>query len=349
MKKINQLSALLASMFIAILLSGCEHNIFVTSDVHEDGSLDRTIIMEKSDSNKIQDNIFGINQAGGWEVVVAPSPESSTEADKKAKVKIMFKKHFASVDEANRAMNDENDTSFHISSSFEKDNRWFYTYVEYRDTYLALNLFNAVPKEQYFTREDFEFIERLPAEGTAISSADSLYLARLNEKIFDLYGSRTIFEEFYQHLLSTMHTHDVPSQWQDTLIHKKEQLYQRFVEVGNEDGDFLAVLVNLDIPFSRQASESIHRKAVDIEKRLEFLSEAYSGRYVHSIRMPWSVVESNADSVVNNQLFWRPPVVKFLLSDFTMTARARKMNVWAVVVSGIIVVLTVGMFVYRGR
>ena len=90
-------------------------------------------------------------------------------------------------------------------------------------------------------------------------------------------------------------------------------------------------------------------KIADIEKRLEFLSEAYSGKYVHTIKMPWDVVKSNADSVVNNQLFWRPPVVKFLLSDFTMSATARRMNVWAVVVSGMIIALTVVMFVYRGK
>lgn len=336
-------------MFIIMFLSGCEHNIFVTSDVHEDGSIDRSIVLEESDSNKIERNIFGISESEDWNVAIEPSRESSAENKEKPKLNLTFTKHFSSVDDANREMNDENDTAFHISSSFKKENQWFYTYMEYRDTYRALNLFNAVPKEQYFTREDFEFIERLPAEGTAISSADSLYLARLNEKIFDLYGSRTIFEEFYQHLLSTVRTHVVPSQWQDTLARRKEQLYQRFVEVGNEDGDFLAVVDNLDIPLSPQASESIQHKAADIEKRLEFLSEAYSGRYVHSIRMPWKVVESNADSVVNNQLFWRPPVVKFLLSDFTMTAKARKMNVWAVVVSGIVVVVTVGLYVYRGK
>lgn len=349
MKTLKQSSSLLISLIALLLLSGCEHNISVSSDVHEDGSLDRTIVLHESDSNKIKNNIFGINESQDWDVVVEPSPKSSAEADKNPKMNITFKKHFPSVDVANSEMNNDTDTAVRIASSFEKRNRWFYTYMEYRDTYRALNLFNAVPKEQYFTREDFAFIDRLPAEGTAISSADSIYLARLNEKIFDFYGTRTIFEEFYQHLISTMRTHSVPSQWQDTVVRKKEQLYQRFVEVANNDGDFASVVQDFKIPFPADAKESMQRKTADIEARLEFLSEAYSGKYVHTIKMPWGVIESNADSIVNNQLFWRPPVVKFLLSDFTMTATARKMNVWAVVLSGFVVVATVVMFVYGGK
>jgi hypothetical protein len=65
--------------------------------------------------------------------------------------------------------------------------------------------------------------------------------------------------------------------------------------------------------------------------------------------MPWAVVESNADSVVNNRLFWRPPVVKFLLSDYSMTATARRMNILPVAVSAVVVFLTIGLFLYRKK
>ena len=242
------------------------------------------------------------------------------------------------------------DTVFRIKSSFEKQNRWFYTYVEYRDTYEALNLFKRIPKEEYFTKEDFAFIDRLPGEGKPITKADSLYLARLNEKIFDFYGSRTIFEEFYQHLLLTVREQRVAPQWEDSLKRKKEVIYQRFMNEGNlKDEDFVAIVDEMNIPLPAAGREAIVRKTAEIEKRLEFLSEAYSGKYVHTIEMPWTVVESNADSASTNRLFWRPPVVKFLLSDYTMSARSRKMNPWAVGISALVVVVTVGLFFVRKK
>ena len=346
MKILNHRSVVLALLLIALVLGGCEHNISTGTTVHADGSLDREILLHNTDSARIHKNIMGISGEKGWEVMVGPPSRPSNEKDKKSEVNISFKKHFDSAADANREMNPAIDTVFHIRSSFEKHNRWFYTYIEYRDTYGALNLFKSIPKEEYFTKEDFAFIDRLPAEGTVITKADSLYLARLNEKIFDFYGSRTIFEEFFQHLLTTVHQHGVAPQWEDSLKRKKEVIYQRFMNEGNlKDEDFVAIVDEMKIPLPPAGREAILRKTAEIEKRVEFLSEAYSGKYVHTIEMPWTVIESNADSVSMNRLFWRPPVVKFLLSDYTMSARARKMNPWAVGISAMVIVVTVGLFV----
>lgn len=334
-----------SAFVVLLLLSGCEQTISIGSTVHADGSLDRTIVLHETDSAKAGQNIMGISEATGWGILIEPDNRDA-ETDEKPKVNITFRKHFASAEDANREMNGKGDTVFHIASTFQKENRWFYTYIEYRDTYRSLNSFNAIPKEDYFTREDFAFIDRLPPEGKPISNADSLYLARLNEKIFDVYGMRTIFEEIYGHLVSSMRGHDVAQQWQDSLAGKKEQIYKAFVR---EDGDFLTVFDNADIPVPEPVRESTRKKIAELEKRWDFISDAYSGKYIHTIKMPWQVVASNADSATSNELFWRPPVVKFLLSDYTMSARSRKMNIWAVVASGVAVCVTIGLFFYRRR
>jgi hypothetical protein len=349
MKTFNDCAVIIACC-AALILSGCEHKIAIESVVHPDGSLDRTIMLHNTDSNKIEKNFLGISAASGWDVTVQPLPKRPTEKIKHPEVNITFKRHFASVEDARNDTLQNSDSVFQIASTFEKKNRWFYTYVEYTDTYRALNKFNAIPKEHYFTKEDFAFIERLPAEGTAISKADSLYLARLNEKIFDHYGTRTIFEELFQHVVGVVRQYQIGSVWLDTLSKKKEEMYQRFAQgVNGQDGDFLSVVESFGIPLPAVAKESVQGKTADVERRLEFMSEAYSGKYIHSISMPWAVVESNADSVVNNRLFWRPPVVKFLLSDYSMTATARRMNILPVAVSAVVVFLTIGLFLYRKK
>lgn len=350
MKVFNHRYPALVSIALMLIMSACEHNVSTVSSVYPDGSLDRSVVLHNADSASIVKNIFGVGEAKGWNVILDPPSKPATEKDKKSEVNITFKKHFESVDDVNRDMHSDLDTVVRIASSFEKQNRWFYSYIEYRDTYRALNNFNVIPKEEYFTQEDFGFIERLPAEGTPISHADSLYLSRLNEKIFDFFGARTIFEDFYQHLVATMHQHNVPLQWQDSLSRKKENVYRSFVDEGNlHNEDFAALIDRLRIPLPPAAREAIAQKTAEIEKRLEFLSDAYSGQYVHTIEMPWDVVESNADSVIGNKLFWRPPVVKFLLADYTMSATSRKMNIWSVALSGFVVCVTVGMYFVRRR
>ncbi|MEX2231617.1 MAG: hypothetical protein WD824_05630 [Cyclobacteriaceae bacterium] len=347
MKTLHHWSVVFASIGILLLMSACDHDMSIGSTVYEDGSLDRTMVLYDSDSIKISNNILGANNAAGWEVTTEPVLDSEK---KESKNNITFKKHFASVEEANSEMNRDVDTLFHIHSTFEKQNRWFYTYLEYTDTYRSLDLFKAIPKQDYFTREDFAFIDRLPAEGKPIMKADSLYLARLTEKIFDFYATRTIFEELFTNMMTTMTENNVSPNWKDSLLHKKEAIYQAFLQEGDlGDNELLSVADKLKIPLPEAGREAIRKKTADIEKRLEFISEAYSGKYLHSIMLPWKVVDSNADSVNNNQLFWHPPVIKFLLKDYTMTARSRKMNVWAIAISAVVVGVTAGLFFVRRR
>ena len=68
---------------------------------------------------------------------------------------------------------------------------------------------------------------------------------------------------------------------------------------------------------------------------------ANDGKYMNIINMPWTLVNSNADSVVGNKLIWRPLVTKFLFKEYHMYAESRKLNLWALMVSGVVVVSTI--------
>lgn len=337
---------------VLLVISGCDHDVMTGTAVHADGSLDRTVVLYDADSDKVSGNFMGATEAGGWTTAMETGSKSKSENSKQDELNITFTRHFASVDDANREMDNETDTLFRIFSSFEKKNRWFYTYMEYSDTYRRLDRFRGVPKENYFTREDYAFIDRLPAEGKPVTKADSLYLARLNEKIFDLYGARTIFEELFSGMLSTLDEYRVAPVWRDSLLRQKEIIFKSFVDGGNSKevkDELLAVIDHYKIPLPDAGRQRIVGKSAKMERRMEFVSNAYSAKFRHRIFMPWRVISTNADSVSGRELFWNPPVTKFLLNDYTMTARARKMNVWAVVISAAVVVLTIGLFFFRKK
>src|SRR6267142_7081160 len=202
MKRFSLTAAGLIVLALLLVLSSCEQKIKVASVVHPDGSIDRSIVLSDADSDKIDRNIFGASIAKGWETSIeAVQHKGEADKDSKKKITISFRKHFASTTAANAEMNADSDTLFRIRSVFEKRFRWFYTYLTYSDTYISLNHFRKVPQEDYFTREDYAFIERLPAEGQSISRADSLYLSALNTKIFDQFATRALFEEYFEVLV----------------------------------------------------------------------------------------------------------------------------------------------------
>jgi hypothetical protein len=317
------------------------------TDVHADGSLDKTIVLETDDTSR---NMLGIDRAHGWEAdqVSLKNPEGAEGAKSDNwKYKVTLKKHFPSAAAANAELAVPNDTLFRVTSTFEKRFRWFYTYLYYADTYHAVNRLDY-PIGDYLTREDYAFIDRLPAEGKPISRADSLYLSGLHDKIYDQYGGRAYLEMYYSMARELLTKNGVASAWLDTLRKHKAHLYDRVRGSNDVDEDFMVeVMDSLGIPLPADADRQFARLIKPVERLISFVSTANDGKYQHAIHMPADVIRTNADSVAGSSAFWRPPVIRFIVKDYTMYTEARQLNYWAVALSIGLIGFT-GYLLWRG-
>lgn len=337
---------LLPLLFIGFLFS-CDHTVKMETVVNEDESIDRTIILE-GDSSQISTNYFGINDKSGWGV----SNEKFEEKNKKIKEpqwRQTFKKHFNTIEESNLELDNANDTLFHIKATLEKRFRWFYTYQKYSDTYKAIDRFKLLNQEDFLTPEDYTFMDRLPAEGDSISKADELYLEDLTTKINDVLVPRAIFEEHYILFQQFIKEYKMEDQWVDTLIQHKESAYAWLLNHDDLGDDALLTLFDsLQIPFPHpQVDDDYKKTRKPIEARLEFMSYANNGKYSHTIKLPGEIISTNADSLAGEYAVWKPSVYKFLANDYTMYAETRKLNLWAVIVSVLVLFATVYVFVKK--
>jgi hypothetical protein len=353
MKALKRFIGLSTASLVFISLTSCDQKVDMETVVHEDGKIDRTILLSEVDSMHAAQNIFGISAATGWDVTVTPAPgnEESEGGVKVKEVNISFHKKFSSVEESNRELDAGSDTLFHINGKLEKKFRWFYTYLDYSDTYSAINRFQYMKPGNFFTPEDFAFIDRLPAEGKSVSRADSIYLNQLNEKIVDHFGMQAIFEEHYQLMLSIMREQNVGKKYIDSYLAERDYLFSILTNKKNDeffgDDTFMHQVVdslNFDIPMG-EIKQSYITKSQSIKSLTNFMSKAaFETRFTHVIRMPWEVTMSNADSVNTNSLFFRPLAVKMMFRDYTMHASSRKLNYWALIVSGLVVAVTIFAF-----
>lgn len=331
------------SALLIVSISACEHNVSMETTVHADGTIDKTIILETSDTTE---NFLGIGPATGWKLTTDLMEDSTKEKIKdEKKWKAKFEKTFASARQATDELATPSDTLFRISSTFEKKFKWFYTYLYYSDTYHAINRMHH-PTGDFFTPEDYAFIERLPSEGKMISKADSLYLSRLHDKIFDVYGLRAIFEAHYELNETLLRESGLENRWLDTLKAHKENLYRHLADKKDVPDDFMFnALDSLGIPFPAEKMRNRYDELYALEDaKTSFINHASEGKYTHIINMPWMVVRTNADSVAVHRLQWNPPSIKFLLTDYTMYADSRKLNLWAIVVSASVLIFTVYLF-----
>jgi hypothetical protein len=325
MKKIN-----LAIISLAILIMSCENPIRMETKVHEDGSLDKTIVLEKTDSSRSEANMFGISEKKGW--VVASKYIPSKDAERKFNV--TFTKSFSSVEAANKELDIPIDTLFQNHASFEKKFRWFYTYIRYSETLRPIDRLKKINSKDYFNLEDSLFISRLPGEGTPISKADSLFLQQLNDKIFDRYAQDALFAEYYAILQEVVKRNTSEKKWLDTLARKKDVILKKLDDLDGDPAFASKLAESLGIPLPKeQSSKDFVELSKDINSRIAFMSFARDGKYTQVIEMPWEVVESNADSVAGNQLYYRPLVTKFSIQEYEMYAVARKLNLWTVIIS----------------
>ena len=341
---------IIITLLLGILLfSACDHPMTLETNVNENGSLDKTITFEKGDSSLVAQNIFGINSTKGWtaEISVLPAESKETGSDK-IQYKTAFNKHFDNVEQLNSDLNVSSDTLFQIKSSFDKKFRWFYTYIRYSETFQPINRFKMISPNDYLNAEDRQFINRLPGEGKSISKADSMYLQMLNYKVSDFYTTMAIFNEEFEIMIELAKRNNLPPNWMDTLVRKKEYIYKHVEKMKGEHNFALKMADSLHLPLNREkALKDLPILAHDLNSRVDFMSFANAGKYVNIINMPWTIVQTNADSIIGNKLIWRPVVNKFQFSEYEMYAEARKLNMWTIFASGIVVLGTLFLWTRR--
>jgi hypothetical protein len=358
MKTFNGFITITSCIVFLLLTMSCEQKINVGSVLHPDGAIDRVVNFTEVDSTKASKNIFGLSEANGWEAIVELRDNEDSKSDtvkQERKFNISFKKHFLSSEEANKDLNNNNDSLFHVRSSFEKRFRWFYTYIDYSDTYAAINRFQSVPVKDFFTPEDFSFINRLPAEEETMTKADALFLKHLQTKVYENYLGQAVFDENYDMIAEAVKHDNIGDHWIDTLEQHKGYLLSTLLKSEDEDmiesPFMIGMLDTLLSNFPVEKIESTYRaRHATTQPRIRFMLEVASqAKFTHSIEMPWEIIASNADSINGSSLYWNPPMLKFTLTDYTMHATARKMNYWAVVLSAVIVMVTIFLFVRKRR
>jgi hypothetical protein len=342
----NKNSILYTVPFILLLmLSACENQVSMKTIVNEDGSLEKTITLEKAERHRAQENMFGIHEQNGWSTMI-----TEVEADNANKYHIEFKKNFPSVDAVNLDLDKEADTLFRIHSTFDKHFRWFYTYIRYTETIRPINRFKLISPDDYFNQEDHAFLDRLPGEGTAISKADSVFLEVLNEKISERFVDMGFYYEINRIMNQVVIRNNLDKKWLDTLKNDLDLASDIVESFKGAEGNTKLQQVIDSLIFNNPLAENDLEISIDsLSKRRDFMSNAYYGKYRIEIQMPWKIINSNADSVSGNTVIWRPLSAKFAFKDYTMYAETRKLNTWAVVVSLAVLILTVFLFIRKAK
>jgi len=309
--------------FVLVLLltiPGCKESYTVVTTLLADGSCDRVITVT-CDSIGVPDSAFPLYIDSSW--------ETSWKAPARKGEKYLFtaRKHFAHMDSLSLEYSRGNDSGkIHISIDVNKEFRWFYTHFTYSERFSTFNPFSLVPVSQFMSGDE---IHRYLAG----EKSDSLKKKR------EEWEARSMFEEYYQGLITFARKLNHPGLPVSLIESKKENLYDELM--SSSPGDVVnETATALGTPVVRKFSKELNGLVDEIMEKSKNAAKA-DGDYVSTIVMPGTIVETNAAEVTDNSAVWRYSDDLFSMADFVMRVESRSANVWAMAVTGMAVLALV--------
>jgi hypothetical protein len=303
-----------------MVLSGCFGNKRSThTTLFADGSVERKFTTIDEDSSTTKRNIFGIRKEDGWRADVQALPFTKKERDwlSKPEYAVSFTRKFSSAEAANTSMNLPGGL-FQMQSELKTSFRWFYTDFIYSDTYLPPFPASQINPDDYFSEEDYAYMKSVSNDSARFDSVRNNELKVKNEK----YYMNGVAVNIFDTLVQKMEESRLERKWLDSARKYKAEILRNIAAWGMDNKYVENYLVDtLHVPF---------RLSKEDQKKMGGIAEKYSylvfDEFKHSIKMPFDIAESNADSVAGSIAFWKS--TGLLPKGVVMQARARRFNYW---------------------
>jgi hypothetical protein len=330
------------------LLCGCPDTKKVTTTIHKDGRTVRSVGDFDPRSFKGVDSV-----KHELPVPVDQSWELYSINDSSA----VLRKEFNSVDELNELYSfDESELGeYQRNVVLEKKFRWFHTSMIYKETYNGL--LEEIPLTDYLSEQEIEcFKMEHPEDHPLLADMESKAMESLMDNIDERLGL------WLNDNIFSMAFDDIVDIGDSLNILNKESLeganLKDTIEVQWQISDRDFILFSEDEMEMIELVEMIgNRLELDTMQLLEFkaavksayLDDKYENQlfadlgheHYNQVIMPGQLIDTNAEKIQGDTLVWQMNSMKFIDSDYIMYAESRLTNLWAYIVSGIILVIAI--------
>jgi hypothetical protein len=323
-----------------LLLGGCL-DINTTTEIKDDGTIVRTITFT-GDSAEVYAGKFPVELDSLW------TKTTVNAGDKK--VTLTATRTFLNADELNKAVAGRFGATLQYRVSLEKSFQWFFTVYRYEETNLPFAQFTAIPIKDYLSQEEIDWFKTKVLAGDLKegkkSVEDSLIVERISPRAEE-WTTRNRFEPFYLTFLSGVAAINDPSLTTSAVESLKDSLYRhsaRAVEKGNFDTLRTIFRHLLKNPAAERAWRASAPAFEEIKRKLEFEQSIGTHNYVTSVVMPGLITGSNARTIEDNKATWKDFLGTVSYFEYTMWVESRRVNWWAVIVAGgVVISLVIGL------
>ena len=357
MGNLKKILAIIVFMIFLTVQHGCRE-IDITTTIKPDGSCERVITIT-GDSSDVFSGIYPFPVDSTWFSEI--EEKTTDENQSNIEYKYTLRKTFNSVVDLNREYLSDTVSSF---SEFDREIKlkrrflWFITQFIYEERYKDVNPFHEIPVSDYLSNRDIKILfddEDCTAYFTDMAESEIQAVKDSVETKFNFWLSRSILEEFYiaflkgaTQLSDSALTDEIIQSKKDILISESLEDTINIVEMESED------FLNRQMMICEKIfnTKSVYSLTGDDDTTFSVLNENFNlfeniwlENYTNTIRLPGLLKRTNAEENIDGNLSWEVEFNKFFFRDFRMTAKSRKINRWAVQISGVVAgLLSIGLF-----
>ena len=340
-KSVMKLNEILAAALLLVVVNSCSSYYYVVTDVNKDLSVDRTVYLETSDRS----SETGFVSGDIWKESAVDIP-----------FEVNFYDRTVTMGKICRASSDSVGALFFTSVEGQEDNpllypsetvskrfRWFHTYYDYKAVFKGLDDVLPLAIDDYLTpqQRSLFFNGQNPPRGW--NGVEMYYLLDdLNRKFVSWYSDAV----FYVHCDMFK---NYCSDRQRVILDKCKEDFMKGMDLDivfvMEPDDFVARLAEIrpEAGFGDVYLANAAALAEEYEDAARLLS-CFEYSFIHTVKLPGRYYDGNAADFIDGMPSWKVDAFRLLDGDFVLEAVSRKVNIWAFLLTFVLIALLLQPF-----
>ena len=339
---------ILAILVIALTMS-CETHYRMITTLERNGQVHREIYaFENSPSMEEHSNSFLFYLSPDWNITRFNTIINHNFFGKERKFNVKISKDATSIEQYSQDVQYDNDKQSFAApeESVSKKFGWFYTNYSFKAVYKKLKYEVPVPIANYLNKEE----QILWTQGDmnnykAFNGSEmSDYLNEISDKFFE-WCSINYFEISLECIKKLTTGYDFDTD--------KENIYQEIRKAKIEDMDINpeTVCKILDSFYKTKYFSELNKAngeilENDFETAISIINHV--GNVIsYELVIPKNLLKTNAPIIHYDTLIWKVDGMRLLFDDYSLLAEYRVANIWAFILSSLILIVAVGSLLWR--
>ena len=349
---------LLSILLLAVSMESCTTYYQVKTRIHPDGSAHREVYAFADSAFMAGDpmkNPFMFSLDSGWVVTRFDSVRTHNYFGEEGKINVCAGREEPSVSMFAEQVHPKDPMYRPLVTPQEtltKHFRWFYTYYTYTGIYPELADKGPVPLKNYLNESE----QKLWFQGddTAYCGMNGLemkeLLDRLEKKFYDWYN-RSLYELSFEVIRPFIAEID-RGKYMSRLDEVKDSLYLGYQPKDDDpDPDPELICQLLDTHYHTDCFSLLYKeKQQEVDKRFDEETrpiELFGAVIQYELKMPGQMISANTTFRDREHLVWKVDAYRLLAGEYSLTAQSRVPNVWAFILTGVLILLGIGFWIKK--